>query len=133
MTGQHQRTGSGALVTNDSGRTSTTLATVDPTVDDSFYTMFSPAGTHVFTATKSDGYGAAIATRTVVQSSTIRQNFFLPAGHVSFAPPALQAALQMGLSTTLPLTLVNSGGLPATFTLIESGQGHIATGAVPAS
>ncbi len=113
----------GAQVTSDSGRTFTTLATADPAVDDSFYTLFSPAGTHVFTATKSGGYGAAIATRTVVLSSTIRQNFSLPAGRLSSIPPSLQAVLSMGQNATLPLTLTNSGGLPATFTLIELDKG----------
>ena len=113
----------GAQVTSDSGRTFTTLATADPAVDDSFYTLFSPAGTHVFTATKSGGYGAAIATRRVVLSSTIRQNFSLPAGRLSSIPPSLQAVLSMGQNATLPLTLTNSGGLPAAFALIELEKG----------
>ena len=113
----------GATVSNDSGRSATTIATVDPAVDDSFYTLFSPAGSHVFTATKIGGYGASIQTPTVVQSSTIRQDYNLPASRLSYTPSGLQVTLQTGLSTTVPFTLTNSGGAAAAFELQEQDRG----------
>lgn len=113
----------GARVSNDSGRSTMTLATIDPNVPDSFYTMFSPSGSRVFTATRTGGYVTSIQTPTVVQSSTIRQDFNLPAGRLSYTPASLQAALTLGSSTSKPFTLTNSGGASATFELIELDKG----------
>ena len=113
----------GANVVNDSGASATSLTTADPAVLDSFYTLFSPAGSHVFTATKSGGYGNEVITVAVVQSNTVRQDFNLPAGYLAYLPPGLQATLDMGLSATVPFTLANSGGLAAAFELLEIDKG----------
>jgi hypothetical protein len=113
----------GATVSNDSGFSTVTAFTEDPAVDDSFYTLFSPAGLHVFTATLS-GYGAAVTTTNVVLSGTVRQDFYLAAPRLAYAPASMTVVLTRGLSTTLPLTLTNSGGLTLTFELEEwSGAG----------
>ncbi|MCS7283046.1 MAG: S8 family serine peptidase [Anaerolineae bacterium] len=113
----------GALVSSDGGYTTTTAVTEDPAVPDSFYTLFSPPGLHVFTATLS-GYGAAVSTTNVVQSSTVRLDFYLTAPRLTYAPASLSVVLTRGLTATLPLTLSNSGGLTLTFALEEwSGAG----------
>ena len=113
----------GATVTNDSGFSTVTAFTEDPAVDDSFYTLFSPAGPHVFTATMS-GYGAAVTTTNVVLSDTVRQDFHLAAPRLAYAPASMTVILTRGLSTTLPLTLTNSGNFTLTFALDEwSGAG----------
>ncbi|MCX7854739.1 MAG: carboxypeptidase-like regulatory domain-containing protein, partial [Anaerolineae bacterium] len=113
----------GALVSSDGGYTTTTAVTEDPAVPDSFYTLFSPSGPRVFTATLS-GYGAAVSTTNVVQSSTVRLDFYLTAPRLTYAPASLSVVLTRGLTATLPLTLSNSGGLTLTFALEEwSGAG----------
>ena len=113
----------GALVSGDGGTTATTAVTEDPAVPDSFYTLFSPPGPHVFTATLS-GYGAAVSPTYVVQSDTVRLDFHLAAPRLAYAPAAMSVVLTRGLTTTLPLTLTNSGGLTLTFGIEEwSGAG----------
>ncbi len=113
----------GATVANDGGFSTVTAFTEDPAVDDSFYTLFSPAGPRVFTATLS-GYGAAVTTTNVVLSGTVQQNFYLAAPRLAYAPASVTAVLTRGLSTTLPLTLTNSGNFTLTFALEEwSGAG----------
>ncbi len=116
---------SGALVTGDGGYTAAAAVTEDPAVPDSFYTLFSPAGSHVFTATMT-GYGAAVTMTNVVQSSTVRLDFYLTAPRLAYAPAAMSAVLTRGLTTTLPLTLSNTGGLTLTCELEEwSGAGTV--------
>jgi hypothetical protein len=114
----------GAQVANSRGDVATTQVTPDPAVPDSFYTLFAPAGAQTLTATLGGGYAAVVATTNVVQSNTVRQDLSLPAGRLTYTPAGLQAALQMGQSTHLPLTLTNSGGLPVTFTLSEIDRGY---------
>jgi hypothetical protein len=117
----------GATVFNDSGESTTTGTTLDPAVDDSFYTLFSPAGSHTFTATMSGGYGSNTTTVTVVQSDTVRQDFYLSAASLQHDPQTLQTTLLLNESVTLPFTLTNEGGLPATFELQERDRGFQAT------
>lgn len=67
----------GAEVANDGGYVATTEATPnDPAVDDGFYTLFSPAGTHAFTGTMVH-YRSDVANVTVVLSDVVRQDFSL--------------------------------------------------------
>ena len=109
----------GASVINDGGYQATTEETPDdPDVDDGFYTLFSPAGSHTFTATMSH-YGPDVDTVTVVLSDTVKHDFVLSAGQLSYTPDSYDVTLQMGISTTLPFTLANTGGLPVTFQLVE--------------
>ncbi|MCX7683616.1 MAG: S8 family serine peptidase [Anaerolineae bacterium] len=113
----------GVSVSNDAGYSTVTAATEDPAVDDSFYTLFSPAGTHIFTATLSR-YGAAITTTHVVTGSTVRQDFYLAVPRLNYTPPRLFVVLDIGTRTTRTLTLTNSGGLTLTFEIGErSGAG----------
>lgn len=113
----------GALVASDGGYTATTAVTEDPAVPDSFYTLFSSPGSHVLTATMS-GYGTAVSTTNVVQSGTVRLDFYLTAPHLAYAPASMSVVLTKGLTTTLPLTLANTGSFTLTFELEEwSGTG----------
>ena len=114
----------GASVANSRGDVATAQTTQDPAVADSFYTLFAPAGVQPLTATMAGGYAPVVQTPTVVQSNTIRQDFTLPAGKLAYTPAGLEAALQMGQSAVLPLTLTNGGGLAADFSLSEIDQGY---------
>jgi hypothetical protein len=116
----------GAQVSNDSGEAITATATPDdPDVDDAFYLLFSPAGSHTFTATLTS-YGADVDAVTVVLSDTVGHDFYLPAGRLDYDPTSYAVTLQMGMSTTLPYTLSNIGGLAAEFELIEvDGAGDV--------
>ncbi len=109
----------GAAVHNDSGQSAVTQPTVDPTVDEGFYTIFSAAGTHAFTATQMGGYVPDAHNVTVVQSSTISSNFHLGAGRLTVAPVGASATVTSGLSTVVPVTLTNSGSASANFELVE--------------
>ncbi len=109
----------GATIANDSGRVITTVTTPDPAVPDSFYTLFSPAGAHVFTATQAS-YGTVVTTTNVVQSDTVRQDFYLPSAHLIYSPSSLRAVLRPGTSTTKPFTVTNAGALPLDFIIYET-------------
>ncbi len=114
----------GAEVENEDSYATTTEATPnDPAINDGFYTLFSPTGSKTFTATMSGGYAPDVASVTVVQSDTVRQDFYLAAGWLSYAPPALEVTLELGMTTTLPLTLSNNGGVPANYELLELDKG----------
>jgi hypothetical protein len=70
----------GAKVENGTGGETYALATPgDPNVDDAFYTLFSPPGDHLFTASFVPPYGFDHATVTVVDGGTVGQDFYLPA------------------------------------------------------
>jgi uncharacterized membrane protein len=115
----------GARVANDSGYQTVALATPDdPNVGDAFYTLFSPAGSRVFTATVTRaGYQPDVKTVTVVQSDTVRQDFYLPAGFLDITPNSIAVTLTLGMSRTIPLTLTNSGGADAAFEIVEKDRG----------
>ncbi len=106
----------GAEVANDSGYMTIAEATPqDPAVDDGFYSLFSPVGSHTFTATMAL-YTADVKTPTVLLSDTVQQDFTLLAGTLSYTPPALEIVLPCDMLTaTLPLTLTNDGTMTTTF------------------
>ena len=115
-----------ATVDDGLGNRATTFATPDdPAVDDGFYILFSSPGSQTLTATISGGYGADVQTPTVIQDNTIRQEFNLPAGWLSYSPPALEATSDLGTSTTVPFTLTNNGGIATTFEFREANRGAL--------
>jgi hypothetical protein len=115
----------GAIVENEAGyATTTVVTTADPNVDDGFYTIFSPSGSQVFTATMAGNYGSAVETVSVVANDTVGQDFYVPAGWIDNTPGSFDVTVDMGLSTTLPLTLSNMGGLPAGFEMVETNAGY---------
>ncbi len=81
----------GATVYNDSGYSTITAATDDPAVDDSFYTLFSPSGTRVFTVSLS-GHGMEVATINVIPNNTVRQDFHLKTRRI-YLPLVLRALI----------------------------------------
>ena len=114
----------GAQVDSDGGETAEAVATPqDANVDDAFYTIFSPSGSHTFTGTMSGGYGPDVKTPTIVNGDTVAQSFNLPAGQLSADPLNMSITLQMGMSGTLPLTLTNVGGLDAAYEMFEMDGG----------
>ena len=65
----------GVLV-QGAGQSALTTATSDPNVPDSFYTLFSPAGTQTFTATKM-GYNTEVITANVILNAATRVDWNL--------------------------------------------------------
>ncbi|MCB8987645.1 MAG: S8 family serine peptidase [Ardenticatenaceae bacterium] len=112
----------GTAVSNQDGFSTTSTATpLDPDQADGFYTLYSPAGSKTFTAVAT-GYAPATATVNVAANSTVRHDFYLGGGRLSYAPEALEAVVPAGGSTTLPLTLSNTGARAASFQLEEIGK-----------
>jgi N-acetylneuraminic acid mutarotase len=123
----------GAVVMGDASNSAMSQATpLDTAVDDGFYTLYSPAGSHDVTASKAQ-YADDMQTVNVVAATAVSQNFTLGAGLLAADPTSLSATLDMGDSTTLNLDLDNNGGLSADFKLREADQGMapalLATGA----
>ncbi len=109
----------GALVEGDAGQQVLTLPTsADPALPDGFYTLYSEAGTPVFRASM-DRYGEAVQTVPVIAGTAVRADFDLATGQLSSYPAELSVTLGMGQTSTLPLTLSNSGGLAADFDIIK--------------
>ncbi|MBN1148433.1 MAG: carboxypeptidase regulatory-like domain-containing protein [Anaerolineales bacterium] len=109
-----------AEITTEGGWGAVSQATeADPGLADGFYTLFSEGGSQTLTAAMAGGYQALAANVSVVVSDTIRQDFYLPAGQLTHAPAALEAALQLGDSLAMELNVANQGGAPASFELIE--------------
>ncbi len=119
----------GSSLVNAAGYTATAAATVDPAVDDAFYTLFAPPGPQVTTATMAH-YGPATATIAIVQGDTVAQDWLLPAGRLSYAPDSLSLTLPWGGNGSLPLTLTNAGGVTVSFDLIELAAEELVSGTV---
>jgi len=115
----------GARVTHDMGGLTTTAATpMDPGLDDGFYFLFTPIPSGMAPATRTfmasfPEYG--IDTRTVVPipGGVLRQNFSLPRGNLSAAPPSLAMRLNPGQTGNRTLTLMNTGTRAANFAIQE--------------
>jgi uncharacterized repeat protein (TIGR01451 family) len=106
----------GALVINEDGYTAVAMTTEDPNVDDAFFTIFSPPGEKVFTATF-EGFGPDEQVVNVVDGSTVEQDFALTSGYLVPIPPSIEADVPMGTTTVVPLTLANEGTYEASFAL----------------
>ncbi len=112
----------GAAVSNEDGYNTTSAATPDdPNVDDGFYTLFSPAGDKQFTALFTN-YVVDVDTVPVVANDTVRHDFYLGSGLLSYVPAALDVVLPAGSSGTRPFTITNSGSGAANFSLLEVGD-----------
>ncbi len=95
-------------VSNDSGQSNTTGPVSDPAADEGFYTLYSPAGSHTFTAALA-GYSNAIETPNVEAGGTIRQDFDLSAPMMNVAPATLSSAQGTDVQRTRQLTIANEG------------------------
>jgi hypothetical protein len=112
----------GATVSNDSSETATARATDDPALGDAFYTLYSPAGTHIFTATM-PGCNTVVAAVDIPQDGAVMHDFLLPSGALALDPAALSVSLDMGISQTVPLTLSNLGARDLSFEVWENDAG----------
>ena len=110
----------GAVVTGVTGSVLTGV-TADPLADDGFFTAYAPAGLRTFTATKSGGYYVYAAySVTVPISTTIRQNFNLPAGQITVNAPASSTDITVAMNATQAtnITLSNTGGLATNYAIV---------------
>ncbi len=112
----------GAAVSNDSSHSTTASATLDPAVAEGFYTLFSPAGSHTFTATLA-GYTDDTATPTVLVNDTVRQDLSLTAPRVNVAPTALSSTQLADTQVDKPLLLTNTGTEDLDWEVIEFAPG----------
>lgn len=123
----------GATVQHSSGGSVWSQATPDDTaVSDGFYTIFSPAGTHTLTGSKSK-YGLGTATINAGIGQLLVQDITLPAGTLAAYPTAINATLNIGDQTTVTFDLSNGGGETADFALRERSRGFTPTNRLAAA
>ncbi len=108
----------GAMVNGEEDSTTTAETPNDSNVDDSFYTLFVPAGSSVVTASMSGGYVDQVETVNITDGTTTAQDFYLDAGWLMANPTEIELTLEFGDSATVPLTLTNSGNVPASYALM---------------
>jgi hypothetical protein len=91
----------------------------DPAQEDGLYILFSSlTGGHSFTASKIS-YGDDTRVVAVANSSTVGQDFSLPAGRLIASPTFIVENLGFIETVTATLTLSNTGAHPAQFTITE--------------
>lgn len=100
----------GATVSNESGYSTTTGPTPNPSVEEGFYTLFSPQGSRVLTATKS-GYTSDVQTMTVPLNGVVWQDFTLEAPAIAVTPSSLSVMLGGMATSVQTLTITNTGTL----------------------
>jgi len=76
------------------------------------------------------GYGTDLETVVVVDSDTVAQNFYLPAGWLDYTPAGLDVTLEMFQTDTRTWTLNNLGGLPVDYELVEVDKGMTPLGPI---
>jgi hypothetical protein len=110
----------GATVDNmTSGGSVKTFATPDdPNQPDGMYILFSESGSQTLQASL-NLYGSDQHSLTVIPNSTVRQNFILQSGNVTATPSPVNARVNPGGTDNKVLTLANTGGAPATFSILE--------------
>lgn len=111
-----------ATVENDSGFSTWTAHTDDPNIADGFYVLFSPEGSHDFTASL-ESYGPDVESVDVTSGEATWQDLHLSAGLLSFDPLNLSASLELGSNTTALLTIANIGVSTASYAISESENG----------
>ena len=118
----HRGTGDrldGVTVSNQSGYSTMTSPTLDPTVGKGYYTLFSPQGSQVFTATKS-GYTSDVQTSTVPLNGVIRQDFYLDAPGIEVVQGTLKATLGGAATSLQTFTITNTGTLDLDWDISET-------------
>jgi hypothetical protein len=107
----------GSQVSSQSGGKTQAASTADPNLSGAFYTLFSPTGSQVFTATQTGGFGTISHLVNIQSDQVSRQDFSLPAGWLQASPSSFDLQVFSGYSATQQLTLTNNGGLQAAFNL----------------
>ncbi|MBN1900902.1 choice-of-anchor J domain-containing protein [Candidatus Sumerlaeota bacterium] len=109
-----------ATVENEDLLGATTKGTPDdPAVDEGFYTLYSPAGNKIITASKSFYASQPLGT-SIIDGDTVRQDFHLGAGQLLVQPEYLHATLDLGETMTMTMTLANAGDKDLVFEIKES-------------
>jgi len=112
----------GAAVRNQDGVAATTAATPDPLVNAGFYTLFSPPGARVFTASLTL-YGDDVRTPVVVAGDAVRQDFHLTAPAMVVAPTALNATVNTatgGKTTVKSFAITDTGSADLAWTICKA-------------
>ncbi len=104
------------IVASDGGASTMTLATPDdPDLEDGFYALYVPTGTHRLRAGKS-GFYPDTRTLSVTDGGAVSFDFHLSGAHLTAEPAALEVEVPPGGSAVAIFTLTNAGGLYAAFT-----------------
>jgi hypothetical protein len=109
----------GAVVENIGGGSTKTFATPDdPAQDDGLYILYADSGSQSVKASMAN-YASDQKSTLVVPGSTVRLDFTLLSGHLSAAPTPLNARVDVNGTDDQTLTLTNTGGAEANFSIIE--------------
>lgn len=137
VTGTVRDANTGAAISNptvkDASLNSATMidTTADPAHPAKMYIIAQPAGSTTLTAT-APNYSPNTASPTVIAGTTIVQDISLAAGILSANPASLSFTVTPGdFSSSLPLSLINSGGAAATyevFRVLGTFTGYAPTG-----
>ncbi|MGA8112727.1 MAG: carboxypeptidase regulatory-like domain-containing protein [Actinocatenispora sp.] len=95
----------------------------DPNLGDGFFWLFSSAtGAHKFTAAKA-GYATQAKNVNVATNFVTKANFTLKAGKVTVDAGSVDKTVKWGGHASVPVTLTNTGGQPATVKIGEQAGG----------
>ncbi|MBN1314769.1 MAG: S8 family serine peptidase [Anaerolineales bacterium] len=108
----------GVTVSNGSGYSTISGPTPDPAVAEGFYTLFSPQGSQVITATKS-GYAADVQALTVPPDSVVWRDLNLESPAIGVWPAELVSVLGGQASEINTMTLTNTGSLDLEWEISE--------------
>jgi hypothetical protein len=112
----------GAIVSNEDGFSAVASTTMDPEVNDAFYTVFSPPGLKTFTAAMLN-YGSTEADIDVLEGSTVEHDFLITPGYLVPDPESISVSVEQGSVAASELLLQNIGGSPLSFTIKEKNLG----------
>lgn len=110
-----QHTTESLMPSKDSATATAIIA--DDAHAEGLYILFVPVGEHRITATGDEGYASDTITARVADGDVVAHDFSLAAGRLEPQPAAVQATLAMSTSTTVPLTIANTGRVSATFAI----------------
>lgn len=111
----------GATVTHTVTEESvTTGPTDDPELDDGFYVVHSPVGTHELSASATS-YSEAIESVTVTEAAVSQLDFALGAPEITVDPTTIETTAVLGEADTAELTITNTGTGSADVVLQEFG------------
>ncbi len=111
----------GVTVSPSAGTLSVSATSADPAQGDGFYLSWVAAGSQTLSASY-PLYGHTPVPVTVVDTVNQRIDLALGTGNLSVDPSSLSESVELGNSTTVPLTVTNSGTAPATVSLAAIGS-----------
>ncbi|MFZ6027010.1 MAG: Kelch repeat-containing protein [Chloroflexota bacterium] len=114
----------GATVASAADSVTTFATPDDPAVDDGFYTVYADSGSQNITASATD-FAASVENVNVVAGDAAVQDFYLQTGLLAVSPNTLHVSVEMGVSTTVPMTLSNAGAGAVAFEIAEQSPDFI--------